>query len=542
MPYPTAQRPLGDLRRFLGELPGLPRRYRELQRQFDELATIDWRHPVWLGLTGLIALFERFGPDRPPQDAWMRSRSADSGSRIDNFMGRRLRRPSPTRVADTRSRTAARVARAVVRARAAVDTLHALDGTLPDQPLLCRVAMQDGWLCRQPAPEPARVAFLTAERIYLAQLVPGKELALAKKLLTEIPTRDSLDGAVAAPPDMPLEVLDFDQLDSDAATRAVVAVSLVDAPLQFARHLHRQTWSAGGGPWLGIGDAWPYEVVTICQMVIDGYGHGLVTAELFRRLDALAELEAELADQLDEPATTGSTYRWRHVEPIGVASTELTERVRFNAAAYAFANTLTRLYGDPDRPRDARFSPTFMVPVAPARSDNDPQRRGNRILCGLMSMRMDSGQPESFEDFRHRLRAMITAVNRGEDLLVRFMQSITRAPAPAWIQRAYLSGHARPSRLLPPSEILAGRGLLSAMRFEPGTLGDEPLLAVSPPALDIARHDRRGALGLTLMHQDDFISVTACGTGLAAEHTGAARALDIWLDELARVSKRDPTA
>ena len=65
-----------------------------------------------------------------------------------------------------------------------------------------------------------------------------------------------------------------------------MCVALGDEPIETARHGHRRAWTERGGPWLGLGRAGGVAVVSTCHLIVDGYGHALITAriaELTRR-------------------------------------------------------------------------------------------------------------------------------------------------------------------------------------------------------------------------------------------------------------------
>src|SRR5262249_50433697 len=140
---------------------------------------------------------------------------------------------------------------------------------LPDQPLLRALAWRDGWLTRVPLPAgPARVAFATPRGAALADLAAPDE-ALAAAL-----------GAVCAgrPPRPPLAPI---HPAGRAPRPAAIAVALAPEELATARHLHRRAWTAGGGPWLGLGQTAALELVTTCHLAVDGYGHGRVASLIF---------------------------------------------------------------------------------------------------------------------------------------------------------------------------------------------------------------------------------------------------------------------
>ena len=516
----ATRRRFAPLRTLVDEITEAGSRNRQLRAMLDEVADIPWWNPVWSAVVGVSALFETYGPDVAASELHALYLSADGGPRIDTFMGRKIknRLESP----------AARIARAVVLARAAVDTLDDLDGTLPRQPLHCCVGWKRGWLRRHAVSDPKQIAFLTANGGYVAKVTAGDELALARAL------------AAGTLPHL--------LRNSSAPTPVAAAVSLVNAPLDRARHIHRQVWSDNGGPWLGVGSAEPYEITTTCHLVTDGYGHWLVTDQLFRRTDELAELERAIRGDLEArfaesgggpaPGVAGNDevpYEWRFTWPVGVAETILEGHVSFAQAAYGFGRAVARLYQSDEERIQARHTPTFQVPIAPLPPDGSGERRRQRVVPGLMAVRQSGGRFEPFDAFRARLPALLEREMRGGGVLTRLMQAAARVPAPDRVRRHYLAAPARPGRLSSFTEVVAGRGVLSCMRLGRHEQPKEPFYAVAGPPLQISPHDRRGAAVLTLMHHDGFVTVTTTGTGLAATHGGAARILDVWVEEIERL-------
>lgn len=521
------------------ELSDLGSRHRKMRALLDDIAEIPWWHPAWWSIVGLAAIFECYGPEVAAEEVHAIYLSADGSPRIDAFMGRKARNPS----LDSRRR----IARAVIWARSAVDTLDALDGTLPRQPLHRCVARDRGWLRRRTIADSRRVAFLTPNGAYLARITPGCEPGLAHALAQVIgPGQPSPTPPAWTPPALtPIDVT------SSQPTPAAVAVSLLDVPLDLARHIHRQVWTRGGGPWLGVGTAPPYEITTTCHLVTDGYGHWLVTDGFLRRVDALADLENRIVAQLEPgPALRHGSHEWRDVFPTGIADTMVEGRVRFAEAAYTFGRTMARLYqNDAERAR-APYSPTFQVPIAPDGPEIDPgirggpggqpdhDRRQRRVVLGLMALRRQNGELESFEAFRDRLPVLLEREKRRAGVLTRLALAAARIPVPDRLRQHYLGAPVRPKRWSSLSEVLAGRGVLSCMRLGKDELPTEPFYAAPGPPLQIAPHDPRGATVLTLMHYDDFATVTTSGTGLAATHDGAEHILQVWLEELERLRRQ----
>jgi hypothetical protein len=385
----------------------------------------------------------------------------------------------------------ARVARAVARARAAATALARLDGAFPDQPLRCALRWRDGWLDREPA-SLEHAAFLTPRGVWVGAL--GDAVGLARHCAGE-----PIPAAAAVP---------------------AVAVSLLDHDLSTARHLHRATWADGRGPWLGLGQAGDLEVVTTCHFAVDGYGHGRIAAEIFA---ALADASTEAGD--------GTPVTWPAgdidgAEPLGMAAARISAP-RSARAAYALGLTLLRLYGN-----GGGFSPTFQIPVAPGRRD-DPERRRRRVLFALASLRVEGGAPEPFDHFAPRLEALAAREAEGRGALTRILRATTLAPMPRRLRRRLLRSDGRTHPRVPPIEVLAGRGSLSAIRYPESERPPAPLYAVSSPALSAPPHDPLGAIVLTLVHHGAEATATLCGNGLAGTPSGARRVLDVWLEALA---------
>lgn len=504
-----------QLSRARAELIGFANRRREIHELLGEVADTRWQ-PTWWLLAHGVALLERSGTNADLEDLRMLYVSAIGGPQIDTFMARRSAGIPSTR--------AARIARAVVRARSAIEALEALDGQFPRQPLRCAAVWRDGRLRRDLDIDPRRVVFLTGDGGFVARLEVGGELALARALATG-----------------ELERLDPDSNEHGQPTRAAIAVSLLDAPVSHARHIHRQAWTSAGGPWLGVGDASPYEVVTTCHIAVDGYAHGCVTGELFRRVDALAALESSIANQLTDGETIAwcdppGAWRWRDVLETGVADDIVPGHISFAESAYAFGKSMARLYPPRRSSARTRFSPTFLIPTAPRASTPDRDRRRRRVIHAPMALHIDDGATESFTAFRDRLRAVLDRELEGNGVVTRVLQVTARLPVPDRLRRYLMAGSPAPRRFMPPFATLAGRGVLSSLRFDRDDLPSDPLYAVSSPPLAPSKFDPRGSAILTLVHHDDFVVATASGTGWASTRAGAARVLATWREELDRVT------
>ena len=490
---------------------------RELGALAAEVADFDWRHPAWLALVAGTALFEAaaraVGPRTTNGELYATYLSANGGPRTDTFMARASgrKREDPAEV----------IAAAVQSARVATAAVATLAAELPDQPLLRVLAWEDGWLTRAPLPDgSARVAFVTPRGAWLADLAAGDE-ALAAAL-----------GAACAgrPETAPLVAVDA---TARTPTPAAIAIALAPEPIAVARHLHRRAWTAAGGPWLGIGRTGELDLVTTCHLVVDGFGHGRVASLVFAApTDPPAALVAAARRSLGPASSFDSLPPLRDAQPIGFAATVLDGGpVVFPRVAYAFGRAIERIFRghlEPAARRAARFSPTFQVPLVPGdRSDADRRRR--RLLFGLLALRMEDGRFEGFEEFRARLEALLPREAAAEGLLSRVLFATSNAPLPSAWRRRLLASRGEPHPLLPPVEVLAGRGQLSLIRFDDGEAPPGPLYAASAPALV----DALGGCVLTLIPSAGLCAASVCGTGRAGTPTGANDVLEIFAGELA---------
>lgn len=396
---------------------------------------------------------------------------------------------------------------AIDRARAARSALRELDGTLPDQPLAVTIARADRATIEPSALDVA--AFAIGPHCVVAALDdPG--------LLHRL-------GATArgvAPP-------------AWHGATPFVCVSIGDDPLATARHGHRRAWRDGRGPWLGLGRAGELATVSTCHLVVDGYGHACLTG----RIHALAEVAAaeRIARGAWSAAHTGHAHHAHWTPPplpavaggvaLGVAWQELAgPTLRALPLAYAAGRILHRAAGR----RDARFSPTLQIPVAPGRLD-DPERRRRRAMTAVVSVRFNAGEPEPFEVFEARARAVLERETLGVGLCARLIAAARAAPTPlAWKRRGFST--ARPRWLDPFSEVLGGRACLSRIRIDTPL---PPSCAVSSPSRHASPGDPLGASVVTVVDDGDRAAITVCGSGLASSDAGA-RAL---LDEIVELAR-----
>jgi hypothetical protein len=444
-----------------------------------ELAAVAGRDPRWWLLAGGAAVTERW-PARPGYVA------SDAEPGADTFLGYRAA-PAADPLRD-----------AIDRARAARTALRELDGTLPEQPLAVTVARGRR---ASTSTEPSRLdaaAFAIGPHCVIAALDdPGLIEQLAAAVRGEAP-------AVWRGP------------------TPFVCVSIGDDPLETARHAHRRAWRDGRGPWLGLGRAGELATVSTCHLAIDGFGHATLTG----RIHALAEAAA--AERLARGGRPPVHHALRDPPPpplppvdgaiaLGVAWQELAPGLRALPLAYAVGRILHRAAGR----RDARFSPTMQIPVAPGRLD-DLDRRRCRAMGAVVSVRFDTGIPEAFAAFEARARGVLERETVGAGLCARLVAAARGAPTPlAWKRRGFST--ARPRWLDRISEVLGGRACVSRIRV------DAPVpasCAVSSPSRHASPADPLGACVVTVVDDGDRAAITVCGSGLAGTSVRARAVLD----------------
>jgi hypothetical protein len=503
-------------------------RWRGLREQLDELTDVDWRDPSWWGFAG-GALALRILADRGAQRDRDRDRhlylAANGGPRSDNYMGRDAKPPDDAAHA---------IAQAVTRGTAALETLAALDGTLPDQPLRVALADEAGWLRRRAVDGiDRRVAFVLPSGCYTGELTPDTEAAVATAL-----------GAILAGRDAAPVALRRIDPESREPTPAAVAVAVGIHAVHLIQHAHRRAWTAGGGPWLGVGDAPPIEAVTTCHVVVDGYGHARVTSEIFDRVrrDPGALIAAARLGLGGVPAPVPRLPAPAGAAPLSFAGRALSADIGgFPEQSYAFGRALERTFRAhlPDAARkQASHSPTFQVPVAPG-DPGDAERRKRRVVHALVALQMSRGAFEPFADYRARLRPLLTRELAADGLLPQLSLGIARSPLPLRVRRWLLQSRHRTHKRMPPYEVITGRGRFSSMRFPRGERPAAPLYAVSSPTLLVTPDDPLGAVVLSLIHHNDGVTATAAGTGVVGTDDTAAAFLDTWCEEIAIVRDHD---
>ena len=206
--------------------------------------------------------------------------------------------------------------------------------------------------------------------------------------------------------------------------------------------------------------------------------------------------------------------------PLGIAWRALPRpSPRAIPLAYAVGGILHAAAGD----RDARFSPTMQVPVAPG-DRADPMRVRRRPIAAVVSLRFVDGVPESFAVFDARTRDILEREADGRGLCSRLLAAARAAPAPtAWKRRA-VSAAGRPRWLDRFAAVVGGRACVSRIRIADAAL--PPTCAVSSPARMASPLDPLGAFVVTIVDDGTHAAITVCGSGLAGTHAAAEKLLD----------------
>lgn len=477
-----------------------------------------WTHPAWLALVaGTTALegLARLAPRPLEADPYSAYLAANGSPKSDTFMGR----VRPRRRLDA----AARIALGCARAAAALETIHAFDGSLPGQPLARALRFERGWLRRVELDGTRAAVFVTPRGRFVTELDDPERVARA------------LGEACAGRASLPA-------IDGQSA-RAAVAVDLSPQPGTTARHLHRRAWTDAGGPWLGVGETEDLDLVTTCHLAIDGYGHGRVADRVLHGVESadpawLARLAAAARSGLgdseprfDEAAPVAGAL------PIGFASEAAPPaEVTFARVAYALGRTVERLV---DGSPASRAAPTFQVTVAPGARD-DPDRRRRRVRFALMSLRSSGSEAETFSEFQPRLAAAVERERAQPGLLGRVLEATAVAPLPRALRRRLLASQGRPNRLVPPIAALAGRASLSLIRYPAGERPRAALCGASAPGLLATEEDPLGSFVVTIVHHEGGCTVSVDGTGVAGTDPGARHVLRLLLDEVAALSDETP--
>jgi hypothetical protein len=469
----------------------------------DELAAIAEPDVRWWLVAGGAAATEL----RAPRAAYVIS-DAEPGA--DTFIGYRAPRPTDPFLD------------AIARAKAARQALRELDGSFPEQPLAVTVDRSAAAVIAPSALDVA--AFAIGDRVFAHRL---DDPQLADKLRRGEPSPSGLS--------VPF-----------------VCVSIGVDPIEVARHAHRRAWSDRGGPWLGLGraarqpptvdiDRQPADIgrqldfadirasrpdnelatVSTCHFVVDGYGHARLAARI-------AELTREVPDAYGASQAHGSNGHASNQHgsngqalprlgpvagaiPLGVAWRELPyPPPRAIPMAYALGRVLHHRSG---MNGDARFSPTFQIPVAPGdRADTTRWRR--RVVPALASVRFDeTGQPEPFDVFEARVRDAIAREAQGRGLCSRLLAAARAAPAPlAWKRKS--ASPSRPKWLDRFADVIGGRGCLSRIHVDAAM---PAACAVSSPARLATDDDLLGGCVITVLDDGTRAALTVCGSGRLGE-------------------------
>ncbi len=449
--------------------------------ELDDLDDLDVR---WWGLAAIAAVLETL-----PGDARYVIHDAQPAS--DTFLA--IRAPSPLDP----------FAYAVARAHAARSVLRSLHGTLPEQPLAVTVATSP--IARVVSDPMAVVAFAIGDRVVRARLADRVEDESA--LVAALASGDRHDRGAPR----------VDHGDDHGGV-PFVGVTIGEEALSTARHAHRRAWRDGRGPWLGLGRADGFDVVSTCHLVVDGHGHALVAGEIARATREFLARTPTAPPLTTRPEGAGPSPG---AVPLAIAWRELDlQAPSTRALAYALGVVL-RARLEPNATR----SPTFQIPIARGASD-DPQRRLRRLGYATLSVRARDGVPEAFDEFGERMRATVRREAEGCGLNARLLAALAAAPVPLRWKRGSLSAH-RPPGLDRLAEVLAGRAFLSRIRVDDRRLGGACLAASSPPRIESVS-DPIGGCGLTLVEDGERATLTLCGSGFA----GSRSAAEAWLDEI----------
>ena len=440
---------------------GWARRTAELHRELAAIAEVD---PRWWMLAGGVAAAETWAPP----ELYL---ACDAEPDADTFMGYRA-----PRLRDP-------VVDAISRASAARTALRELDGGFPDQPLAVTIDRASGARARRSELDVA--AFAVGHSCLVARL---DDPTLAAQLTAVVAGGEPRPWYGATP---------------------FVCVSIGDEPLETARHGHRRAWTERGGPWLGLGRAADVAVVSTCHLVVDGYGHARITGRI-----------SELV--VGEPSRNGHLPRTlapvAGALPLAIAWRELPSPTpRAIPLAYALGRILHRNAGR----RDARFSPTFQIPVARGRKD-DPLRLRRRIVSATTSVRFADGEPEPFAAFEARVREVIIREASEQGLVSRLLAAARAAPMPLSWKRKSISAK-RPRWFERFAEVIGGRALLSRIAMDAPI---PPMCAVSSPSRLATDDDPTGGCVITILDDGTRAAITVGGSGFAGTSERAQALLD----------------
>lgn len=509
-------------------------RFRQLHRQLAEIS--DARDPRGWLLSSLATLGDSL-PSRPSPYV-----ISDGQPHFDTFMAWQAP-PPPDR--------AAALVEAVLAVVAARQSLIALDGELPEQPL--RTTLDRRVECRSVPSELRYAAFVLDGQTWIAELSP--ELCeLCERSERSEPREASGELSRIASPLLPLAAL-VNALAEPLASPLLMPlatsphVPFVTACLdgetpELVRHTHRHGWLGERGPWLGLGRGAELRAVTTSHFAVDGYGHAWLTAGIASRSAELlsrhgaALRAAVLAAHPEQRARLlgpdpGQTVRLSPPPgltelpaPLGLAWRVLpsgTPAPRAIPLAYRFAQLLARKV--PALGPAAGRSPTIGLPIAPGDKD-DPLRLRRRVGAAVIAVRYEHGQPEPFDEFAARAAATIASEASGAGMLATLRRATANLPLPLRWKRQVIGGSSGRSRWmmgdLPAA--LGGRGCLSVIRLREWT--SPPLVAVSSPAILAGLGEPIGSCVVTLVDDGERAMITASGSGLAGDRASAAALLD----------------
>lgn len=488
------------------DTPALPQRsvraiYDEIRELFDEVATVDWRNPVWSGFAMALATSERVGQRElsaaRAAESFVLALQANSAMSADTFMA--------CDVAVLPRDRAARVRQLAARARATARALASLDRVAPDQRLLLALRLDDGWL-RPVELDGVPLAFTCGERACIGRLSPDADDAWLEPAIEAM-----LDGRSHE------SLTPIDPADA-RPTPAVAVVALEPVSLVWARSFHRRAWTRGGGPWTGVADCAPYAVVSTCHAAIDGYLHARFTA---------AVLEAEVTAPEGGPSPVAAPSDGPTPPDVGFATCIVRDeggaRVRFAPALHAFVEALDQRLGtDPTR------SVPIHVPIAPGhRTDSARWRR--RPLYGLLALPREPDGLEPLERFSARLPEFLAREAAGRGILTRVLRAALEMPLSVGARRRLIMRQPWTDRFVPPAQILTGAGYFSWMRFAQEEL---PPVATYPSAVPSFAADRGGA-GLSIAHCAEGLAVGLTTSGSLGTNGAAQSLLDDWRRALA---------
>jgi hypothetical protein len=429
---------------------GWARRTVGLHRELAAIAEVDPRY--WL-LAGGVAITEQWGQGEAVYLA------CDAEPDADTFMAYRAPRPRDL------------VTDAIVRAKAARAAIVEIDRELPDQTLAVTI-------------DHASNAATPPSALDVAAFAIGRSCVVGR--LDDPNLAAQLTAVVAGGEPRPW-----------SGATPFVCVSVGDEPLETARHGHRRAWTARGGPWLGLGRAGELAVVSTCHLIIDGYGHARITARI-----------AELVTS--EPATNGHTARPLApvvgAVPLAIAWREMPSPTpKAIPLAYDLGCLLHRHAGR----RDARFSPTFQIPIARGAKD-DPLRLRRRVVSATTSVRFADGVPEPFPIFEQRVRAMIVREANANGLATRLLAAARGAPVPTAWKRKGISAK-RPRWMEGFATIIGGRALLSRIVMD---VAMPPMVAASSPSRLATDDDPTGGCVITILDDGSRAAITVAGSGI----------------------------